>query len=160
VIQVVVGNLTRRVLKLIREEHSSAIRAEKRRANHDYKDQQEDEQEEEEEEETVVHHEEEESLHKMLLTETSEEGHPKEEDPKEPRGLRRKVANLKSKVMESIEELTTELETASEEIANQALEHIHAREVILTLGRSRTVEMFLKHAAKERKFQVADLFQK
>ena len=36
-----------------------------------------------------------------------------------------------------------------------ALEHIHASEVILTVGRSRTVEMFLKRAAtKGRKFQV------
>ena len=36
----------------------------------------------------------------------------------------------------------------------QALEHIHANEVILTVGRSKTVEAFLKNAAKERKFQV------
>jgi len=151
--QVVVGNVVRRVLKLIREEHASAIRAEKRGK--------EGEEEAEEAQETAVVHEEEESLHKMLVTETSEEGQAsktgEEEDnsiAKEPRGLRRKVANLKSKVMESIDELTMELESASEEIANQALEHIHASEVILTLGRSRTVEMFLKHAAKERKFQV------
>ena len=37
----------------------------------------------------------------------------------------------------------------------QALEHIHANEVILTFGRSKTVESFLKRAAaKGRTFQV------
>ena len=47
-----------------------------------------------------------------------------------------------------------EIDTGTDEIAKQALEHIHTNEVILTLGRSRTVEKFLKQAAKERKFQV------
>ena len=47
-----------------------------------------------------------------------------------------------------------EIDTGTDEIAKQALEHIHTNEVILTLGRSRTVERFLKQAAKERKFQV------
>lgn len=37
----------------------------------------------------------------------------------------------------------------------QALEHIHSNEVIMTVGRSRTVEAFLKDAArKKRKFHV------
>ena len=54
-----------------------------------------------------------------------------------------------------MDELCTELEVGSEEIAEQALEHIHANEVILTIGKSRTVEQFLKNAAsKGRKFQV------
>uniref|UniRef100_H2Z4M9 Translation initiation factor eIF2B subunit beta n=1 Tax=Ciona savignyi TaxID=51511 RepID=H2Z4M9_CIOSA len=35
-----------------------------------------------------------------------------------------------------------------------AIEHIHSNEVILTLGKSRTVEAFLKQAAKKRKFHV------
>ena len=39
-------------------------------------------------------------------------------------------------------------------IAIQALEHIHADEVIMTVGRSRTVEAFLCHAAKTRPFHV------
>lgn len=47
------------------------------------------------------------------------------------------------------------MENSSDEISEQALEHIHTNEVILTIGRSRTVEMFLKHAAKKgREFQV------
>ena len=33
---------------------------------------------------------------------------------------------------------------SAENIAMQALEHIHANEVILTTGKSRTVETFLK----------------
>lgn len=36
----------------------------------------------------------------------------------------------------------------------QALEHIHSNEVIMTIGRSRTVEAFLKDAACMRKFHV------
>lgn len=36
----------------------------------------------------------------------------------------------------------------------QALEHIHSNEVIMTIGRSRTVEAFLKDAARKRKFHV------
>lgn len=36
----------------------------------------------------------------------------------------------------------------------QALEHIHSNEVIMTIGRSRTVEEFLEVAARKRKFHV------
>ena len=69
--------------------------------------------------------------------------------------FKRVFPDLKSQIMESIEELLMELETSEDEIANRALEHIHANEIILTIGRSRTVERFLKHAAaKQRKFQV------
>lgn len=39
-------------------------------------------------------------------------------------------------------------------IAAQALEHIHANEIILTLGNSAVVLKFLKTAAKSRSFQV------
>ncbi|RKP11574.1 eukaryotic translation initiation factor 2B, subunit 2 beta, 39kDa, partial [Piptocephalis cylindrospora] len=39
-------------------------------------------------------------------------------------------------------------------IATQAAEHIHENEIILTMGRSLTVEAFLKAAAKKRRFQV------
>lgn len=47
-----------------------------------------------------------------------------------------------------------ELETCSEDLAAQAAEHIHSSELILTLGHSRSVENFLKKAAKQRKFEV------
>jgi len=36
----------------------------------------------------------------------------------------------------------------------QALDHMHANEVILTFGHSNTAQLFLKEAAKKRNFQV------
>ena len=64
------------------------------------------------------------------------------------------LPGLKSRVIERVEEFSMEIDTGTDEIAKQALEHIHTNEVILTVGHSRTVERFLKQAAKERKFQV------
>jgi len=65
------------------------------------------------------------------------------------------IGDLKERVFEIIEELLMELETSCDEISKQALEHIHANEIIMTIGRSRTVEKFLKYAAaRNRKFQV------
>nr|KAJ3418299.1 Translation initiation factor eIF-2B subunit beta [Polyrhizophydium stewartii] len=51
-------------------------------------------------------------------------------------------------------EMIDELETASSNIAAQALEHIHSNEIIMTIGGSSVVEQFLKEAAKLRTFQV------
>lgn len=45
-------------------------------------------------------------------------------------------------------------EGTTENIAAQALEHIHSNEVIMTIGYSRTVEAFLQEAARKRKFHV------
>ena len=47
-------------------------------------------------------------------------------------------------MIEAISEIINEIETSTENVAAQALEHIHANEVILTLGKSTTVEAFLK----------------
>jgi len=64
-------------------------------------------------------------------------------------------SELLDKIYASIDELSMELLTSADEISDQALEHIHANEVILTFGRSKTVESFLKRAAaKGRTFQV------
>ncbi|OBS77477.1 hypothetical protein A6R68_16076 [Neotoma lepida] len=63
-------------------------------------------------------------------------------------------APLKSNIIEAINELLVELEGTTENIAAQALEHIHSNEVIMTIGFSRTVEAFLKEAAQKRKFHV------
>jgi translation initiation factor eIF-2B subunit beta len=41
-----------------------------------------------------------------------------------------------------------------ENITKAAIKHIHANEVILTIGKSAIVEAFFKEAAKERKFEV------
>lgn len=62
--------------------------------------------------------------------------------------------NLKSNILEGINELIEELGSLYKNIADQALDHIHANEVIMTYGKSRTVEEFLKAAARKRKFEV------
>eukprot|EP00262_Sarcandra_glabra_P014503 TRINITY_DN4265_c0_g1_i1.p1 TRINITY_DN4265_c0_g1~~TRINITY_DN4265_c0_g1_i1.p1 ORF type:complete len:419 (+),score=98.74 TRINITY_DN4265_c0_g1_i1:196-1452(+) len=61
-----------------------------------------------------------------------------------------RTRKLKHDVIEAINELIREIDTCHEQIAEQAVEHIHQNEVILTLGRSRTVMEFLC-AAKEKK---------
>nr|KJB60261.1 hypothetical protein B456_009G296500 [Gossypium raimondii] len=57
---------------------------------------------------------------------------------------------LKHDVIEAVNELIQDISTCHELIAEQAVEHIHQNEVILTLGSSRTVLEFLC-AAKEKK---------
>lgn len=85
------------------------------------------------------------SLHK-LVTQTSEHDHT-HDFSKQHEGLR-------DALLGHIQEIEIELETSAENMALQAPEHIHSLELILTLGHSRTVENFLKRAAKERKFEV------
>ncbi|KAF6142200.1 hypothetical protein GIB67_037118 [Kingdonia uniflora] len=60
------------------------------------------------------------------------------------------IRKLKHDVIEAVNELIEDIDTCHEQIAEQAVEHIHQNEVILTLGRSRTVMEFLC-AAKEKK---------
>ncbi len=133
---VTVGNLVRRVLKLIREEHAAA-------ANKGVEGEGEGEQETAE-------------LQRMMQSQAggSAGGQSSGSSAEEGQDYNKVVPGLKATVLESVDELMSELEAAAEEISNQALEHIHANEVILTVGRSRTVELFLKQAAKDRKFQV------
>ncbi|EFJ41048.1 eukaryotic translation initiation factor 2B beta [Volvox carteri f. nagariensis] len=57
-------------------------------------------------------------------------------------------------VIESINELIDELDHIQGSITAQGVEHIHANEVILTMGMSDTTYLFLKEAAKKREFQV------
>lgn len=61
---------------------------------------------------------------------------------------------IRGVVIEGITEAIDELDNMSVPIQEQALDHIHANEVILTFGQSKTVEEFLKAAAKRRKFEV------
>lgn len=56
--------------------------------------------------------------------------------------------------MEGVGEFYVELNTMYEHIAEQALEHIHTNEVILTFGQSETVHEFLTVAHKKREFKV------
>ena len=43
---------------------------------------------------------------------------------------------------------------SAENITEQASEHIHANEIVMTIGRSRLVEQFFKKAAESRSFEV------
>mmetsp|Transcript_1870 Transcript_1870/g.2410 ORF Transcript_1870/g.2410 Transcript_1870/m.2410 type:complete len:349 (-) Transcript_1870:575-1621(-) len=61
---------------------------------------------------------------------------------------------LKDAILGSLNELIEELQNIYRNIADQGKEHIHANEVIMTYGSSRTVEEFLKAAGKKRKFEV------
>ncbi|EED91107.1 predicted protein [Thalassiosira pseudonana CCMP1335] len=63
--------------------------------------------------------------------------------------------DLRQSVMEAIQEMMSELEDLHKNINEQATQHIHAGEIILTYALSKTVELFLKAAAaKKRKFSV------
>ncbi|CAI5718744.1 unnamed protein product [Peronospora effusa] len=64
------------------------------------------------------------------------------------------IADLKLSVMEGIAELVDEIDSLHVNIADQAMEYIHTDEVILTFGLSLSVEAFLKTAAKKRSFKV------
>ncbi|XP_054161563.1 translation initiation factor eIF-2B subunit beta-like [Oppia nitens] len=86
----------------------------------------------------------EESLQKMITT---------DEEPKVNYEINSEF--LKESINDSISELLSELEMSVENIAKQSLEHIYFEEVIMTCGKSKTVEAFLKYAAKKkRRFQV------
>ena len=51
-------------------------------------------------------------------------------------------------ILEGIEqELMNELELSSKSIAQQAVDYVQSDEILLTLGKSRVIETFLKHAA-------------
>ncbi|XP_052723174.1 uncharacterized protein LOC108343748 isoform X3 [Vigna angularis] len=66
-----------------------------------------------------------------------------------------RVRKLKHDVIEAVNELIQDISTCYEQIAEQAVEHIHHNEVILTLGSSKTVLEFLYTAKeKQRSFKV------
>lgn len=55
----------------------------------------------------------------------------------------------------TVDEILSDLEDLHKNINEQAVNHIHSGEIILTSGRSKSVELFLKTAAgKKRDFQV------
>ncbi|KAL9621624.1 MAG: hypothetical protein Q9160_004016 [Pyrenula sp. 1 TL-2023] len=61
---------------------------------------------------------------------------------------------LRAEIIEGITEIVEELDKADEQIADYALAHIHADEIILTHTASLTVQKFLLKAASKRKFTV------
>ncbi|UJR09867.1 hypothetical protein I4U23_014089 [Adineta vaga] len=65
------------------------------------------------------------------------------------------VQRLRPELMDDLNWASTEIELSVKNLAQQALAHIHANEIILTLGYSYTVEQFFKYAAgKKRQFHV------
>ncbi len=104
-----------RVLKLLREEHSSIVSASASGREH----------EEQQQEETG-------GLHKMLQSqESARSGTGGEQDhglDKADRDLSRPAPGLKAKLLESVEELELELENAPDEISNQVgfVKNIHS----------------------------------
>jgi translation initiation factor eIF-2B subunit beta len=61
---------------------------------------------------------------------------------------------VRTAILEAVSELIEELDGIQQQISDQALEHVHSNEVILTFGYCRTVHLFLREAAKKRQFQV------
>ncbi|UZJ51243.1 hypothetical protein CBS101457_000563 [Exobasidium rhododendri] len=103
-----------------------------------------------------IHHEEQEDRSSSEGTE-SEESDSDESDRLEKANTKsRKAAvyQLKPLLIQAIQELIDELETVDANIAKDARDHVHSGEVIFTIGYSKTVETFLKAAAKDRKFTV------
>ncbi|KAH8030880.1 hypothetical protein HPB51_012220 [Rhipicephalus microplus] len=71
----------------------------------------------------------------------------------------RPLPGLREQLLDSLDELERELRHSAENVAAQGPEHIQSGDLLLTQGRSRTVEAFLKRAAQnQRTFQV--LFSK
>ncbi|CAN6311263.1 unnamed protein product [Urochloa humidicola] len=71
-------------------------------------------------------------------------------DGKSKSGDKSSTRKLKHDVIAAIGDLIDEIDSCYEPISEQAVELIHQNEVIITLGRSRTVKEFL-YAAKEKK---------
>uniref|UniRef100_A0A8C5R1H2 Translation initiation factor eIF2B subunit beta n=1 Tax=Leptobrachium leishanense TaxID=445787 RepID=A0A8C5R1H2_9ANUR len=119
-----VGNMVRRVLKLIREEYNR-LRGLSEESDHQ------------------------DSLHKLVMAEgLSDDLKGTAED------FQTSLPLLKANVIEAVNELLVELEGTTDNIIAQAKEHIHSNEVIMTIGQSRTVQLFLEEAARKRKFHV------
>ena len=66
----------------------------------------------------------------------------------------RQLFSLKQSIIQAVNELIEELDSVGNNISSQALDYIHSNEVILTVGKSKTVEQFLKYANRKRPFQV------
>lgn len=61
---------------------------------------------------------------------------------------------LKQLIIQGINEIIDELEGLSTSLSQQAVDHVQAHEVIMTIGRSGSVERFLLAAARKRSFTV------
>jgi len=62
--------------------------------------------------------------------------------------------DLRENIINHLSEIQNELQLSYDNLAQQAPEHVHSSEIILTLGYSKSVEKFLKAVPKGRKFEV------
>ncbi|KAG1395452.1 hypothetical protein G6F58_011926 [Rhizopus delemar] len=167
--ELAVGNIVKRVLKVIREvsrgDLSTDGRDDRATATPDDSSFDEEDIEDDDEEEEKEEEEEEEEKRKRpelstqtsmfrLLTDMSTLT-VKEKKREENEKRIRDTYHLKPLIIQEItEEIIADLDTVYKGIADQALDFIHANEVIMTTGQSRTVQEFLIRAAQKRKFQV------
>ncbi|KAL4157224.1 hypothetical protein PRNP1_006249 [Phytophthora ramorum] len=128
--ELAIGNVVRRVLYIIREEHSNALKLSAEAANGPV---------------SAPPSSRGNNLSRSLGTILT---------PGIDTDLSIPIADLKLSVMEGIAELVDEIDSLHVNIADQAMEYIHTDEVILTFGLSLSVEAFLKTAAKKRQFKV------
>lgn len=131
--EAITANIIRRILKIIREAYDTVYAENAKEAKHSdvsmhlYAD------------DTA-------SLHK-LVTQNSETD--------SMRVYTKPLDKLREEIIDHLEQdAEQELETGVADLFAKADEHIHSSELILTLGHSRSVENFLKSAAKTRKFEV------
>ncbi|XP_059146829.1 translation initiation factor eIF-2B subunit beta-like [Physella acuta] len=91
---------------------------------------------------------------KIIREECKDQENAENQKPSEAKNVC-KIADLKACIIEAVTELKSEIEGCVENIAVQAPNYINKNDKILTIGRSRTVEAFLKNAAsKGIKFEV------
>ncbi|KAL9544575.1 hypothetical protein MBANPS3_007555 [Mucor bainieri] len=181
--ELAVGNIVRRVLKIIREvahgelDHLNSGDM----AENDDEDDNDEEDDEFDQDDSDYSHEEEEprqskpniniqlnehpllshsSMFNLLSdgpnTKHHHHGHHQQQNGDASGHLVKKTTyNLKPLIIQEInDEVIADLESVYKGIADQATDFIHANEVIMTIGKSRTVEEFLKRAAHKRRFQV------
>ncbi|KAJ1639555.1 hypothetical protein T492DRAFT_935840 [Pavlovales sp. CCMP2436] len=136
-----IGNIVRRVLHIVREEVDGLVRERERASGGAGSAADSDQQSAFS---TAP------SLHNLLAADGSKEGLAGAPEL----GLAA-AHEIKQPIIDGVNELIDELGSLVAAIAEQAPEHIHAREVILTFGKSKIVEAFLKRVAKtERPFEV------
>jgi translation initiation factor eIF-2B subunit beta len=124
--EAILGNIVRRMLKIIREEYDELnIPQETKHTGDDSQAA---------------------SLQK-LMTQNSEKESSKSD-------YRTSHAELRENLITHLQEIENELHLSHDNLAQQASQHVHSAELILTLGYSKSVEKFLKSVPKERKFEV------
>ncbi|RIB15546.1 hypothetical protein C2G38_1971573 [Gigaspora rosea] len=152
--ELAVGNIVRRVLRLIREVYNSEVATfDDNSAEDDDKDSNTDDDEKEDEE---IKSKSSQKIRTFSFYGGSGTGTNTHSSminllgDGSPMGAKR----ASPLIISELQEMINELENTYVNIIDQAMEHIHSNEIIMTVGKSRTVEMFLKTAAKKRKFSV------